>query len=268
MVTLAVVVLGAAGTVQGWTAVDDFESYASGSQLDGQGSWVRTRTPAPPAVAAFTVIADPTAAGNQILHVTDDTHWGDSTIAQPLAMDADGVTTLSFRMYALTKDVSTGTVHDLGVGMSNAALGATWSNLQGWAMLWDGADVPPLDIRSRNGASYTDLAAATEGVWYQLWLVYNMSSTVADTYDIYIQGGTEWATQTQIANDFLFRTVAGVAQLLSLEIITGEKSPGEYVDDIYVASGQDLSNPIPEPATMGLLGLGLAGLALKRRGRK
>ena len=65
--SLALLALVATPASAAWTAIDTFESYASGSDLNGQGSWT--------ANGDTTVAADPTNAGNQALNSARPLPW-------------------------------------------------------------------------------------------------------------------------------------------------------------------------------------------------
>jgi len=115
------------------------------------------------------------------------------------------------------------------------------------------------------------------GTPYNVWFVINNST---DKYQVYMQSDADpaLATPTQIlgtdgTTDFTFRNSGTAAQpndLVTANFGNGATTIANAVnyDDIYVdLSGKNLSNPAPEPATLGLLVLGGAG-ALVRRSRR
>lgn len=104
----------------------------------------------------------------------------------------------------------------------------------------------------------------TKGGTYNVWIVMN---TAADTYSIYIQGGTQYATQTEIVTNKAFANPQ-TAAVRYLAFRTNSFTGPLAFDNVYLdKTAVNLADPtavstIPTPAALsaGLALLGLAGL--------
>jgi hypothetical protein len=100
--------------------------------------------------------------------------------------------------------------------------------------------------------------------WYNLWVVVN-NDAVDPTYDLYYSAGM--AAPVLVAADANWRNTGALPIGQDLNAIGFMAAGGAggrlLIDNIYYAQGVDLSNPVPEPAALALMGLG--GLAMIRR---
>jgi len=89
------------------------------------------------------------------------------------------------------------------------------------------------------------------GIWYEVWAVINNAAVEAggQTYDLYVRGG-EFETQTKVFSGGVFRMkrVAPLTHFMAICNTGSKKTPygngGGGYDDIYIASGKDLSSPL------------------------
>lgn len=117
----------------------------------------------------------------------------------------------------------------------------------------------------RNGGVFTAGVAIQSGTWYNVWAVIDQS---ADTFDVYLTSGSAGATAAdKVATGAAFRvgtTDSLVSVVALVQGYTGAPAANKVrLDDIYQFDGAVLSNPIPEPATLVMLGLG--SLLLRKR---
>ncbi len=112
------------------------------------------------------------------------------------------------------------------------------------------------------------LSPISVGQWYNVWMVVNNST---DKWDAYINTGTANATVADLKlSNIGFRNGAAANDLSFVSVFGGAGGVlGESVDDIYISSGVDLSNPlaVPEPTTCALTLVGICIVMLKRRAR-
>lgn len=285
LITLALATGMSTASRGGYVLVDDFQSYALGSPIDGQGYW---EAEAGANAVAAGVAADPLAAGNRVLAIGDGGFTGgrlghrETINTNPSLRIADGTTaTLFFRM-AWNSEVDV----NLSIGMTEVAYPISdtlFNSFEQFRSQLAAAFSPGYDnigIRDIGGLKKLTFDVAPLH-WYNVWLVIDQEF---DTTQIYLQGGA-FSQQTLLAyqgtTEFLFRNGATEDDLITLFIATGRGTtnvppdPTEnigpvYIDDVFIdASGINLTNPVPEPATwaLSLAGGVLAGIASCRRSR-
>ncbi len=265
-----------------FTLFDNFNNDTTGN-LAGQGGWV-SGAPGEATVAAGTgthgeiVNINPTAASKP----TYETGLGISTASTVywnfmLSSVGGGTTTspLNWNFILTDSMAPADTAGSSQVQFNN-----------------DGTASAAGLFRVRDGGSF-DLLSTTAGttagdyvpkanIQYNVWFVLNPASK---TYEIFIQsdGDPLLASPTQLfadsgtsggatTGDFAFRnagTFTGTLNTVNIGNQATNPNPATVtIDDIYVdKSGKNLTNPVPEPATVVGLVFGLGSLASFRRRR-
>jgi len=250
----------------GFTLIDNFSSYATGTPVDGQGDW---RAEAHNFTAAG-VSVDPLDASNHVLSIgaggfTSGSLGHRETInTDPAVRIAQGTTgTVFFRLAWNTSQV------DFSVGMTDVAnpisdtLFNTFTQFESQFAVTFSPGNDKLSMR--NGGSLVTLTTDVHPLeWYNVWLAID---NLTDKTKVYIQGGA-FATQTQLSylgtTSFGFRNGVASNDLITFFIATGRNTsntppaPTEnigpvYLDDLYVdTSGVNLTLPVPEPSSWAL----------------
>lgn len=268
-------VLVAGGT--SWAAfqtVDTFEAYTTGQSITGSAAtgtvtgngWTVTNH----AATDYVIASDPAGGSNKVLHA--NTYQSSTAYRGTGTTIADNTNgTVFFRFRRSTTD------GDLAIGVSQDSVPSDFSDLAGYALLGaDSASNPtvanPLRIRDSGTSRITNALAAD--TWYSVWFVLNNTT---NTYQAYLQGGA-FESQTQLfgynttsgfydVGTFGFRNTAAGA-INAFEIAGGGGGAGSsvYIDDLYIDSaGTNLTNPVPEPASLALVGMVAFGLTRRRR---
>ena len=269
----------------GWTKIDDFQSYTTDSNIDGQGYWLVYEGGYP--ASDWRVATDPASASNNVLRgLCSEGYAGGGVIAfntDPTLSMPQGTTPATY-FYRMRIDQASYEI-DWAAGMSHLASPTGWSSFK-TGVMGEGPFAPGLfdpnyEVRVNNGPGPGGVPPSTgwkrecdvvTDQWYDVWVVvHNLDNNIDpnnnDTFDLYIQGGA-FTTQTQLANNVhYFRSAAENGPLLSFMAVV-DSNQVVYIDDLYVdTSGQNLE-PVPEPVTLALLGLGGAVLAVWRRRRR
>jgi len=249
-----------------FTSIDDFEALTPGT-LNGQGDWLATT--ADPGDGLAVVATDPADGTNQVLR-TDGGAVAISNNSASLLL-ADGTTgTLFMRIRFGNTDPQLRT----GVGMTE--LTDTWEGVGNAfddfrARIQMHEDDGNGRLQTTFGAAGTDQTLTTavdQNTWYNLWFVIDNN---ADTTTLYLQSDddADFASQTLLNggdSPYAFDNGPVADALRSLIIVAGGGNDSEtFYDDIFFdASGENLVNPIPEPGSLVLMGLG-AALMIRRR---
>lgn len=232
-----------------YTAVDTFEAYTIGSNIDGQGGW-NTGTEVN---FTATVVTDPAAPANKALQVFNSGGTGRvfndfqaSRSGLNIAMGTTGTVFARFRTTAGGIDIPFG-ASDIAQGdlLSAAGTGARFDNFEAYGRFQNNGT----EYQVRDGGGFTTGSplSITNDTWYNLWLVINGGAT---TYRAYVQSPTDpnpvqyfGGTAT---GDFALRTTAAPhGNLISYLIDSNAASPNTFFDDIYVdAAGENLTNPV------------------------
>jgi hypothetical protein len=234
--------------------VDDFESYQTGLVRDGVTGGVWT------AIGNTMFVSVKSTDENQYLAYGWDGGGPRGGYRAIDPVSSTSTVTLFMQIYA-----GAGTL-DHAFGLTDlAAPGQNYGDFRvqmGAASQSGAADKFRLIGRASAGAQ--DLALLDRQVWYNVWTVIDHA---ANTYDVYYTAGLADATAAdKVGSAITYRvgTTSSLSTLLTLANWAGE-GDSFRIDNIYLSSGVDLSNPVPEPATLVLLGLG--GLVAARRRR-
>lgn len=251
-----------------WVLVDDFSGSSPGP-LTGQSSALGTTWSAP---GVYSVIADPTNPGNQVLQANMGANSGNRWAFLPLGTQeiADGTSGTLFFRYRREGAV------DANIGLTDVNSPGGFGDYR--VQLNTQTD-DPSDFQLRNGGSFNTLDSPSfdDGTWYHVWMT---ADNAADTFHVHIlDAGTGAGQAFQLAappasfsgaNDtFDFRE--GVNNAIDRFFLAVNSPNGNryFIDDIYIDNtGFNLTNPvIPEPGRALMLGLG-AALLMLRRSRK
>lgn len=271
--------LGVHESEAAFTLIDDFEGYAGGTAIHGQGFWrAETTTDSGAAGVAF----DPLDSSNRVLVIGDGGfqggRLGDRETANfnpALRIPQGSVATVFFRLAWARQQM------DVSVGMTDVEdpLGDTvfnpFSQFESQLAL---VFLPGDDrLRIRDGGSLVNLTDQVMPLqWYNVWMVVD---NAADTTDIFILGGEFTSiTPLRVAGfPYGFRNGTANNDLTTFFIATGRNTsnvppaPTEhigplYLDDLYVdLGGRNLVNPIPEPRSACLALLGVLVVSRRRR---
>jgi hypothetical protein len=122
------------------------------------------------------------------------------------------------------------------------------------------------DVRDGAAMSATQVPILAS-TWYNVWAVVNQTT---EKFDVYLTSGSADATSAdKVFSNAGFRNLT-VAPLVSFAALvqgyTAAPTANKVrLDDLYQFDGTVLTNPVPEPATMTMMNLGLGGLFLRTR---
>ena len=242
----AVVLVSVSAASADWLLIDDFES---GHSFSG----------------SLSTTTDPADGGNNVLNF-DVANGASSVMSLSAAQQVnDGqVGTVFYQVYIPAAG------RDVGFGLSDIDLDPNWGDYAGYVMQL--GDPLRFDGKDGNGAgSATNvvlLNPVTTAAWYDFWLVFDLDGTTgAETgYDIYASG-PGLSGQQNLASGLGFRRTANPDALDRIMLREGGSGSGNVLfDNIYMdQQGQNLANPIPEPATLALAAVGLGGLRRRKR---
>jgi hypothetical protein len=232
--------------------VADFDSgYVLGGSLHGQNGWVVSSGNAAPSI-----VSDPFNPLNQVGSFGNTVATSlNISLALPGVIPNDGTGTLFFRLNAPTSV-------NFNIGATNLASGSLAENFDNFRSQMRVSGAQPTEIDIRNGGAFStgsgsNTTSYTPNEWFNVWLVINNAT---DITNFYVSTGD--ATTPFAAGSFRITTADPIATFYARTSGT----QFTLVDDIYFdAAGANLVNPIPEPATAGLVLLGLAAFASRRR---
>lgn len=237
-----------AGTAQGaFTLVDDFDGIAVGS-VNGENGWTASDN-------SIDVVADG-FDGNGLQNGNNST-WAAKTIPT-IATGTTGTLFFQFNASNLASGQS--------FGLADSNLDGTIFNSYRPQLALTGSG--PFTARDGGDSLEIDSVSLQPDTWYSVWMVVNNDTK---TWEAYIQGGAI-ASQTKIASEgenvFNFRDSEQTAADLVNFVYARGNGTGDSViiDNIMVdTTGENLSNPIPEPSVLAMSGLLSVGLLARRR---
>ena len=266
---VAVGLLGAPKAHAAWILLDDFNSYATGN---------------------LGAAAGPNATGNKWVGVWDgtanavivDKGGGDKAIANWGASGSGGWRgveanlTSAFGGDYSTPDNSVATYfyqfNPTSVVRNAGSDGADWDHMMGLtdnvgvldeSNSWQDYAVMPFFAGAsatpamyNNSGTYGTLPLDT---WQNLWIVVD---TNTNTYDLYRSTGL--ADGTLINDDAPFINGKGLSALQAIAFMSHSDNETQF-DNLYYSAGVNTSHPIPEPASLSLLGLGALAMGRRRK---
>lgn len=280
---IAALGLATAGTQASWVLIDDFEhtAFENDQELHGVNDW---STVLNNSVQSTGNIRTNEFDDNMVMRLIANSNSSTgrrgafkSLIAPSVASDMsiadDSVSTVFFRFYVEGGEEE----YTHAFGLTDNAAPSAFNHFRLNLRIENGQ----LQHQYRTDGAGSSLNTVTLGnnliaddTWYNIWLVVNNAEGHEnDSFSVYLTTGINDATQDDlVAANLLFREGTssgeqGIDGSLNTFFIFADQAktrPVRY-DDIYISSGQALFNPIPEPATLVLVGLG--GLLMLKRKR-
>lgn len=177
----------------GFVLVDDFSTYALGSNMLGQGGWNTNSTRAP--ITNASVVTDPSSASNQVMSLVEITANGNQAAIdnQVLAVEDGSTATLFFRMRhtALTGDPDT----PMGVGSND---NGQFGNYELGFKIRSGG----INGQNRTEGLPTELNNLDRDVWFNVWwVITNGAAGGTETLDLYLQSDSDadYTTRQHVA---------------------------------------------------------------------
>ena len=243
-----------AATSQGaFVAVETFDALTDGN-INGQNGWSTI-------AGTNHVVADPDDPTNKVLSITGNTGGG---AFKGISIPQGTTATVFFRYRIAGKqnhsvglsDVTTPTTD---FGHYEAQLNNITSSGQ---------------TRIRDAGNFDNvLPTFADNTWYNIWIVVDNTADTSQWHANAIAGAGTNASELLAAGAqtaFIFRNGVANNNLVNFLLRTNTSDNGHtgslMIDDIYIDnSGSNLTNPIPEPATLALTAAGGALLLFRRR---
>lgn len=244
---VAIVAIATAAAQAAFIGIDDFEDYTAADSISDKDDWNNNGT----------VATDP-AGGSNLVLAFDPSNGTGYYNGSDIAI-ADGSTATLFFRARMTAGGQA-----FGFGMSDTTSPNPWDSFEA-QLTWDKTG-NPISVRNGGKDGPHPAAAATADAWYNIWMVIDNDN---DTYDVHFQSNDDatYSSKTKVGDDAGFRNDPAENDLESFFMRTNDGTGSVlYIDDIYLdTAGENLANPIPEPGTLALLGIGGLGVLLRRR---
>lgn len=188
----------------------------------------------------------------------------------PASVPQGSTATLFYQLYKPTGAVN------ISLGMSDDASitdPAQFFYFESQLVVNTTADPQPFRMRD-GGAFRTSPTNFLPSTLYNVWHVINNTT---DKSELYVQRDGIDPSPVKLAegsiDSFAFRNGVASNNLVNFLVMTGNSGTGvaahstAWIDNIYLTSGEDLTNPVPEPSTWLLLAsaMTVAGYAWSRR---
>lgn len=269
LVGVAAISLSSPGARADWSLIDNFDYLSLGEFVDGESGWqqVTTNTSGTD-TRTWEIRYDPADSSNQALYLGGEFNTALQKIipsGESIGAAETGTYYFRFRM----ADFFNSTGPSVGVGMSDDANSvssnpgapgqtSSYANILGvtdGGSTQNGAGTNTI-VGYQDGSIEISNAVSTE-TWYSVWMVNDNSD---DTYDMYIQGGSAFPSQTPILTDGTFRQSAtgefGPIGDLTRAFIRPNNANADTIDAIYFddffvdTTGQNLDVPGAPPALL------------------
>ena len=244
-----------------YVLVDDFEDLTVGNTLKATNGYDGNSNS-----TSVTVIAD-TDGGDQAINVTGP--QGETNIGKDLPFGGveDGTTGTLFLQMRVSEATTTDQNFVFSLGNSTSFFG----NALAFKLR---ANTPgdPTRVSLENAEGVAGGVGVLPGVTYDVYAVIDNPAGPDGSLDLYLQSDADptFASLTQVyaADDFTKPFGGSPANTADITRFAFNKFNGSnlVVDNVYYDdAGVNLTNPIPEPGTLGLAAAGLAAFALRRR---
>lgn len=246
--------------------IDNFESgYTLDANMNGVNGWVTDATGSP-----YSVAIDPDDAGNQVLKFSGT--GSDKNARKSFANAiADNTTGTLFLRVRFEKNVNNLLNANFGLTDQETTTSSNFDPFNAQLSFDNNARLKGRDGGGaedlKNGSAMADVVSE----WYNVWVVVDGT---ADTYKVFVQSDfdADFLTQTELfgngtTNDPLnFRTTSNLNAAID-NLYFRAQNGVIYWDDFYIDNtGSNFGNPVPEPASLVLAGLG--GLLVLGRRRQ
>lgn len=234
---------------------ENFEAYAVGSNITGQGGWV------PDSVNSALNVGNGSFLPTKVLNGLDRTIRDESRAARPLglSLNPDRITTFAFDAYA-----TSGGTNNAGIGLGNSSI----QNFLLSGPFWTPYGVPRFGISgphwhfdagplTGNYSNFIDLPGGYDTV-VQMSIV--VDGIINEVYGVYDFGSGAHETPHYAVTDAQIATLNEVGVLFDFR---GHLGP--ELDNLRVFD--NFSTGVPEPGTLLLIAasLGLLGFTGRRR---